>query len=220
LKRRPTKTAQQGQDDATSASSYYSCDVSDDKHQMTTDTTLYRILHNAKIDCVKDLDDAFPFIEKYKMMTGNRQQIQLSVLGKYCVYRCCSHIDCPFLVRFSKRHFDGKFVLSRMNANHSAVAWPNKALHGRQFKKRCQGKLGEIVTRVLQTKEGLPVRKDIIETASNKEFNKDLLYMVAWRALNGNVLRQAKADKLYGLSAVNLRNQVNGSYQESLSFCL
>ncbi len=64
------------------------------------------------------------------------------------------------------------------------------------------------------------MRKDIIETASNKEFNKDLLYMVAWRALNGNVLRQAKADKLYGLSAVNLRNQVNGSYQESLSFCL
>ncbi len=121
---------------------------------MTTDTMLYHILHNAKIDSFKDLDDAFPFIEKYETMTGNRLRIQQSILGIFREYRCCSHIDCPFLVRFSKRHFDGKFVLSRMNANHSAVARPNKALDtSRQLKKRCQGKLVEIVTRVLQTKE-------------------------------------------------------------------
>jgi hypothetical protein len=44
-------------DDDASASSYYSCDVSDDNHQVTTDTTLYRILHNAKMDCFTDLDD-------------------------------------------------------------------------------------------------------------------------------------------------------------------
>jgi len=176
-------------DDA-SASSYVSCDVSDDKHQMTTDTTLYRILHSAKIDCFKDLDDAFPFIEKYETMTGNRLRIQQSVLGKYRVFRCCYHIDCPFLVRFSKRRSDGKFVLSRMNANHSTVPRPNKALDGRQLKKRRQGKLGEIVTRVLQTKDGLPVPKDIVKTASNKEYNEDLPYMVAWRAINGNVLCQ------------------------------
>ena len=81
-----------------------------------------------------------------------------------------------------------------MNANHSTVPRPNKALDGRQLKKRRQGKLGEIVTRVLQTKDGLPVPKDIVKTASNKEYNEDLPYMVAWRAINGNVLRQAKAD--------------------------
>jgi hypothetical protein len=82
-----------------------------------------------------------------------------------------------------------------MNANHSAVARPNKALDGRQLKKRRrQGKLREIVTRVLQTKEGLPVPKDIMKTASNKEYNEDLPYMVAWRAINGNELCQAKAD--------------------------
>jgi hypothetical protein len=168
-------------DDDASASSYFSCDVSDDNHQMTTDTTLYRILHNAKMDCFMDLDDVFPFIEKYKTMTGNRLRIQQSVLGKYRVYRCSSHIDCPLLVRFSKRHSDAKFVLSKMNANHSAVARSNKALDGRQLKKRRhEGKLGEIlVTRVLQTKEGRPVPKDIMKTASNKEYNEDLPYMVA-----------------------------------------
>jgi hypothetical protein len=83
-----------------------------------------------------------------------------------------------------------------MNANLSAVARPNKALDGRQLKKRRrQGKLREIVTRVLQTKEGLPVPKDIMKkTASNKEYNEDLPFMVAWRAINGNELCQAKAD--------------------------
>jgi hypothetical protein len=77
-----------------------------------------------------------------------------------------------------------------MNANHSTVPRPNKALDGRQLTKRRQGKLGEIVTRVLQTKDGLPVPKDIVKTASNKEYNEDLPYMVAWRAINGNVLCQ------------------------------
>jgi hypothetical protein len=55
-----------------------------------------------------------------------------------------------------------------MNANHSAMARPNKTPDGRQLKKRRrQGKLREIVTRVLQTKEGLPVPKDIMKMASN-----------------------------------------------------
>jgi hypothetical protein len=84
-----------------------------------------------------------------------------------------------------------------MNANHSAVARPNKALDGRQLKeRRRQGKLREIVMRVLQTKEGLPVPKDIMKTASNKEYNEELPYMVAWRAINGNELRQPKADMM------------------------
>jgi hypothetical protein len=81
-----------------------------------------------------------------------------------------------------------------MNANHRAVARPNKALDGRRLKKRRhQGKLREIVTRVLQTKEGLLVPRDIMKTASNKEYSEDLPYMVAWHAINGNELCQAKA---------------------------
>jgi hypothetical protein len=44
-------------------------------------------------------------------------------------------------------------------------------MDGRQLKKCWQGKLGKVVARVLQTKEGLPVPKDMIKTASNKEYN-------------------------------------------------
>ena len=58
-----------------------------------------------------------------------------------------------------------------MNPKHSAVPRHNRAMDGRQLKKCCQGKLGEVVARVLQTKEGLPVPKDMIKTASNKEYN-------------------------------------------------
>ena len=81
-----------------------------------------------------------------------------------------------------------------MNPKLSAVSRPNCAVSGRRLKKRCQGKLGEVVTRVLQTKEGLPMPKDIIKTANNKEYNEDLPFMVAWRAINDNVPRQRKAD--------------------------
>ena len=151
-----------------------------DNKQMTVDTALYRIMHKAKIDCFKDLDDAFPIIEKYETMTRNRLRIQQSVVDKFRVYRCSSHVACPFLVRFSRRHSDGKFVLSRMNPKHSEVLRPNCAVDGRQLKKRRQGQLQEVVTRVLQTKEGFPVPKDAMKTASNKEYN--LLYMVPWRA--------------------------------------
>ncbi len=156
------------------------CQDNANNKQMTADTTLYCIIHNPKVECFKDLDDTFPFIEEYKRATGNRLGVQQFVLDKYRVYRCCSHVKCPFLVRFSRRLLsDGKFVLSRMNPKYSAVPRPNRAVDGRRLKKHCQGKLGEVVTRVLKTKEGLPVPKDMFKMASNKEYNKHLPYMVA-----------------------------------------
>ena len=80
-----------------------------------------------------------------------------------------------------------------MNPKHSRVLRPNCAVDGRQLKKRCQGQLQEVVTRVLQMKEGFPVLKDVMKTASNQEYNKDLSYMVAWRAINNSLLGRRKA---------------------------
>ena len=50
--------------------------------------------------------------------------------------------------------------------------------------------------RVLQTKEGAPVPKDIMKTASSKEYNEDVPYMAAYRAMNEDVLRKKKADRM------------------------
>jgi hypothetical protein len=74
------------------------------------------------------------------------------------------------------------------------VPQPNRAVDGRKLKKRRQGEiLEEIVTRVQQTKEGLPVAADVMKTGSNTEYNEDIPYMVAWRAINGDVIRRKKS---------------------------
>jgi hypothetical protein len=49
-----------------------------------------------------------------------------------------------------------------------------------------------VVARGLQTKQGLIVPKEKMKTASNKEYNKDLPYVVAWRVIHDNVLCQRK----------------------------
>ena len=106
-----------------------------ENRETPADTTFYRILHNDKIDSFKDLDDVLPVVEKYETLTGNRLRIQQSVLDKYRVFRCCAHVQCPFMVRFSKRHSDGKFVLSRMNQKHNPVPRSSKCCFGRQATK-------------------------------------------------------------------------------------
>jgi hypothetical protein len=166
--------------------------LSDDGSERTGDTVLYRITHRSKLDCFNKLDDTSPIIEKYEAMTGNRLRIQQSIVDNFRIYRCTSHEACPFLVRFSKRPKDGKFILTKMNSKHSNVVRPNRAADGRQLKKRRQGKMDEVVLRVLQTKDGPPVPADIIKTASNKEYNKDCPYMAAWRAINHDIVRQKR----------------------------
>jgi ribosomal protein L32 len=163
----------------------------DDRSETTGDTALYRIMHSAKVDCFDKLEDTSPIIEKYEATTGNRLRIQQSIVDRYRVYRCTSHEACPFLVRFS-RSKDGKFILTKMNPKHGLVVRPNRAADGRQLKKRRQGKIDEMIVRVLETKDRPPVPADIIKTASNKEYNEDLPYMAAWRALNQDVVRQKK----------------------------
>ena len=91
------------EDKKTKEGTQMTCQDDANNKQMTADTTLYRIIHNVKVECFKDLDYAFPFIEDHKRATGNWQRIQQSVLDKYCVHRCCSHVNCPFLVRFSRQ---------------------------------------------------------------------------------------------------------------------
>ena len=166
----------------------------DDGSEMTGDTVLYCIMHNAKLDCFNKLDDTSPIIEKYKAMTGNRLRIQQCLVDKFRVYRCTSHEACPFLVRFSKQPKDGKFILTKMNPKHGNAIHPNPAADGRQLNKRHQGKIEEVVLRVLlQTKDGPPVPVDIINSASNKEYNENLPYMAAWCAINHDIVCQKRA---------------------------
>ena len=69
---------------------------------------------------------------------------------------------------------------------------PSRAADGRQLKKRRQGRLDDVVVRVLRTKEGAPTPGDIVKTAGTKN-NMSVPYQVAYRALNEDNLQQKKA---------------------------
>ena len=61
-----------------------------------------------------------------------------------------------------------------------------------KLKKRQQGRLDAVVVHVLQTKEKEPTPGDIIKTAGGKKFKLDVPYMVAYRALNNEVVEDKK----------------------------
>jgi hypothetical protein len=138
----------------------------DPQSQSSGDTAIHRVMKEAKVDSFKDIDDVNRIIDAYESLTGNRLRIEKSQKDKY--RKCCSHVDCPFQVRFSKRQADNMYVLSVMKTKHSTVPCPNHALDGRKLKKWRQGRLDAVVARVLQTKEKEPTPGDIIKTAGGK----------------------------------------------------
>jgi hypothetical protein len=143
-------------------------------------------------ECFKNLDEVTAIIDAYEARTGNRVRIQKSLKDKFRVYHCCVHVDCRFQVHFSRRRSDGLFVVSRLKPKHSSVQRPSRAADGRQLKKRRQGRLDDVVVRVLRTKEGAPTPGDIVKTAGTKN-NMSVPYQVAYRALNEDNLQQKKA---------------------------
>ena len=168
-KKRGTNNNTTAKDEKTNANAAKNEDSTTDDTNQKDDVLLYRILHNSKVDSFEDLLDVAPFIEEYETLSGNRLRIQQSVIDKFRLYRCCSHVQCPFRLQFSRKgHVDGRFVLSSTNPKHSTVPQSNRAVDGRKLKKRRQGEmLDEIITRVQKTKDGLPVPADVIKTATN-----------------------------------------------------
>ena len=171
------------------------CDSGDEAQDCdsgTTDTALYRIMEEKQSECFKNLDEVTAIIDAYEARTGNRLRIQKSLKDKFRVYHCCVHVDCRFQVRFSRRRSDGLFVVSRLKPKHGSVQRPSRAADGRQLKKRRQGRLDDVVVRVLRTKEGAPTPGDVVKTAGTKN-NMSVPYQVAYRALNEDNLQQKKA---------------------------
>ena len=168
-KKRGTNNNTTAKDEKTNANAAKNEGSTSDDTNQKDDVLLYRILHNSKVDSFEDLLDVAPFIEEYETLSGNRLRIQQSVIDKFRLYRCCSHVQCPFRLRFSRKgRVDGRFVLSSTNPKHSTVPQSNRAVDGRKLKKRRQGEmLDEIITRVQKTKDGLPVPADVIKTATN-----------------------------------------------------
>ena len=97
-------------------------------------------------------------------------------------------MKCTFQVRFSRRQSDGLFVLSKLSTKHSGVRRSSWCADGRHQKQRRNVRLDDVVERVLQIKEGIPVPGDVIKTSASMN-NTQVQYMVARRALNDDVFQ-------------------------------
>jgi hypothetical protein len=72
------------------------------------------------------------------------------------------------------------------------VLRPCRAADGRHLKKRRQGRLDDVVVRVLETKDGIPTPGDVVKTAGTKN-NMSVPYQVAYRTLNKDTMQQKKS---------------------------
>jgi hypothetical protein len=101
-----------------------------------SDTVVYQIMDEMKLECFKDLDDVNSIIDAYEARTGNCLRIEKSEKGTFRVYRCCEHVQCTYQVRFSRRQLDGLFVLSKASVKHHGVQRLSRGADGRRRKQR------------------------------------------------------------------------------------
>ena len=151
----------------------------------SSDTVFYKVMADANLESFAELEHINPIVQLYEQRSGNSLRIKRSINGKYRVYQCVEHLNCPFEIRFSKRRSDGLFVITRMRSHHAGVRRAAVAADGRQWKKRwATANLDKAVLKVLKTKELPPTARDVMKTMSNKKRNSQVVpYIAAWRAI-------------------------------------
>jgi hypothetical protein len=129
-----------------------------------SDTTFYKVMAEAKIDSFAEMDHIDPLLEIYEQKTGNHLRIKRSINGKFRVYQCREHINCPFEIRFSRRRSDGMYTVSRMTTRHAEVRRPSLAADGRKWKTRYSSNmLKDAITQVLKNKHVAPTARDVVK---------------------------------------------------------
>ena len=177
----------------------------------SSDTTFYKVMAEAKIDSFAEMDHINPLVEIYEQKTGNHLRIKRSINGKFRVYQCREHINCPFEIRFSRRRSDGMYTVSKMKTRHAEVRRPPLAADGRKWKTRYSSKmLNDAITKVLKNKHVAPTARDVVKTLANNKNNSQVVsYNTAWRAVN----RDTMVTKRLGYKSF----QLVGPYTEELA---
>ena len=127
-----------------------------------------------------------------RWITSTLLRIKRSINGKFRVYQCQEHINCPFEIRFSKRRSDGMlYTVSRMNKTRLAeVRCPSHAADGRKWKTRSSSKmLNDAKTKVVKNKHVAPTARDVVKTLANKKNASQVVSNnTAWRAVNRDTM--------------------------------
>jgi hypothetical protein len=177
----------------------------------SSDTTFYKVMAEAKIDSFAEMDHINPLVEIYEQRTGNHLRIKRSINGKFRVYQCREHINCPFEIHFSRRRSDGMYTVSRMKTRHAEVRRPPLAADGRKWKTHYSSKmLNDAITKVLKNKHVAPTARDVVKTLANRKNDSQVVsYNTAWRAVN----RDTMVTKRLGYKSF----QLVGPYTEELA---
>ncbi|KAI2502800.1 hypothetical protein MHU86_11624 [Fragilaria crotonensis] len=180
----------------------------------SSDTTFYKVMAEAKIDSFAEMDHINPLVEIYEQRTGNHLRIKRSINGKFRVYQCREHINCPFEIRFSRRRSDGMYTVSRMKTRHAEVRRPPLAADGRKWKTRYSSKmLTDAITKVLKNKHVAPTARDVVKTLANRKNDSQVVsYNTAWRAVN----RDTMVTKGWGTRAFSWSDPTPRSLREQI----
>ena len=84
----------------------------------SSDTRFMDLMHKNKKDFFENFDDLKAFIRIFEEHAGLKLFVKRSQKGKFRIYGCKSHKDCPFVLKFNKRKKDGLLVLQQSNLCH------------------------------------------------------------------------------------------------------
>ena len=59
-------------------------------------TTFYKVMAEANVDSFAKIEHINPLVEIYVQKTGKILRIKRSINGKFWLYQCREHINCPF----------------------------------------------------------------------------------------------------------------------------
>ncbi len=184
-------------------------------------TNFYKVMKDANVDSFAEMDQINPIVEMYEQRTGNHLRIKRSINGKFRVYQCREHINCPFEIRFARRRSDGMYVVSWMKTYHAEVHRAPLAANGRQWKTRCSSKnLNNAFVKVLKTKHDDVTARDIIRTMANKKPIRKTLHTSQHGVLSNLKAWQrrgwaARAFSLSGHTLRRLGNQTQGPFLDT-----
>jgi hypothetical protein len=156
----------------------------------SSDAIFDKVMAEAKIDSFAEMDHINPLVEIFEQKTGSNLRIKRSINGKFRVYQCREHINCPFEIRFSRRRSDGMYSVSRMKTRHAEVCRPSLAADGGKWKACYSSKmLNDAITKVLKNKHVAPTARDVVKTLANKKNDSQVVsYNTAWSAVNRDTM--------------------------------
>ena len=118
-------------------------------------------------------DDLQARILKYQVVSNTKLKTDKCKLRTgYRVYRCVSHIECPFYASFGPRRGNKQLILKNCCLHHEGFDRMGKYPDGHKLKEPISTLLTPAVANVKKVKYGKPVANDVTKASRNLDGHK------------------------------------------------